>query len=157
MRRLNIYYRRRKSVPLHRNRDYSLIENKFLDEYILQLKEAGVRVYLALSREEQMTSAELKDFTGLSKQGVMNGTAELMRFGLIKRVKTEPHDAKSILWKDGDLYRNSCSWCKSTSVALHSHYFPIPKREGGLDTVHICTDCHQKFHSMVDHGIWELV
>ena len=39
-----------------------------------------------------------------------------------------------------------CEWCGNHVDVLHEHHFPLPKRMGGTDVVHICKNCHDKFH-----------
>ena len=40
-----------------------------------------------------------------------------------------------------------CEWCGCKTTILHNHHFPIPKRLGGKEVVHICSNCHTEFHS----------
>lgn len=40
-----------------------------------------------------------------------------------------------------------CKWCKIYTAVLHEHHYPIPRSEGGTETVGICPNCHQEFHS----------
>ena len=43
--------------------------------------------------------------------------------------------------------RKTCQWCGCKTTILHKHHFPIPKRLGGKEVVHICSNCHSEFHS----------
>lgn len=40
-----------------------------------------------------------------------------------------------------------CSWCGVKTTDLHRHHFPISRRQGGKETVDICSNCHTEFHS----------
>ena len=40
-----------------------------------------------------------------------------------------------------------CEWCGCKTTLLHKHHYPIPKRMGGKETVNICSNCHNEFHS----------
>lgn len=40
-----------------------------------------------------------------------------------------------------------CEWCGCKTSVLHNHHFPIPKRLGGKEVVHICSNCHHEFHA----------
>lgn len=39
-----------------------------------------------------------------------------------------------------------CAWCGEDSVNLVGHHYPIPKSEGGTETVDICPNCHARCH-----------
>ena len=39
-----------------------------------------------------------------------------------------------------------CAWCKSDTLVLHEHHYPIPKSEGGTDIVKLCPNCHAEYH-----------
>jgi len=39
-----------------------------------------------------------------------------------------------------------CEWCKSKTVTLQNHHYPVRQRDGGIDTVSICASCHSEFH-----------
>lgn len=41
-----------------------------------------------------------------------------------------------------------CSWCGISTVCLHEHHYPIPACKGGTETVGICPNCHQEFHTL---------
>lgn len=41
-----------------------------------------------------------------------------------------------------------CSWCKANTYRLHSHHFPVSKKDGGTCTVEICASCHDEYHFM---------
>ena len=43
--------------------------------------------------------------------------------------------------------QKTCQWCGCKTTILHKHHFPIPKRLGGKEVVHICSNCHSEFHS----------
>ena len=42
----------------------------------------------------------------------------------------------------------TCEWCGVNTHVLHKHHYPIPKCEGGTETVYICPNCHHEFHCM---------
>lgn len=43
-----------------------------------------------------------------------------------------------------------CEWCGQQSYMLHEHHYPIPRCNGGTDTVHICPNCHSAYHDVCD-------
>lgn len=78
-----------------------------------------------------------------NRQQINNELSEIAeRFNEIKsRVISE-----SIVMPDrGD---ERCEWCGNMVINLEKHHFPIPKRSGGNEVVHICHDCHKKFHDI---------
>lgn len=65
----------------------------------------------------------------------------------------EPSKIESIL-KNKNLigfgYGNKiCNWCCIKTVTLHSHHYPIQQKDGGTETVNICPNCHQEYHSLI--------
>lgn len=48
-----------------------------------------------------------------------------------------------------------CEWCKKKTLILHEHHFPIPKFNGGTETVKICPTCHFEYHLLIG-GNYEL-
>jgi hypothetical protein len=53
-----------------------------------------------------------------------------------------------------DLHYERCSWCASPTVILHDHHYPIPRFEGGTDTVSICPQCHGEYHFLNDNKFY---
>ena len=43
------------------------------------------------------------------------------------------------------VYVDECNWCGHIGIT-HCHHFPIPKKMGGKDIIHICPNCHAMFH-----------
>jgi len=43
----------------------------------------------------------------------------------------------------------TCEWCGHRTPAIHRHHWPIPKRDGGTETVNICATCHATAHGRV--------
>jgi hypothetical protein len=48
---------------------------------------------------------------------------------------------------------NVCSWCHISVFILHQHHYPIPKSQGGQETVGICPNCHYNFHYALSHVV----
>jgi len=47
-----------------------------------------------------------------------------------------------------------CEWCKTETLAIEQHHYPIRKRDGGNDLVSICASCHRTFHLLTDFGVY---
>lgn len=41
-----------------------------------------------------------------------------------------------------------CAWCGCTTLVLQAHHYPIPRSEGGTETVNICANCHAEYHEL---------
>jgi hypothetical protein len=58
-----------------------------------------------------------------------------------------------------------CLWCKIKTSVLHQHHYPVPKSEGGTETVGICPNCHHEYHynissiklTLNNHSLCELL
>lgn len=77
---------------------------------------------------------------------------ELKKNGHMTKDEVEPIMIKDILsaksmggFGVGD---KECEWCSVKTVTLHQHHFPIKRCNGGVDTVNICPNCHQEYHSI---------
>lgn len=71
---------------------------------------------------------------------------------LIKR-KYDAEKIKKVLCDkqpQGGIGTETCNWCKCTTIILHEHHYPIPKKDGGTETVKICPNCHYEFHYFMD-------
>jgi hypothetical protein len=44
---------------------------------------------------------------------------------------------------------HQCEWCGCFTGYLHNHHYPIPRKQGGEETVSICPNCHSEFHYLV--------
>jgi len=42
---------------------------------------------------------------------------------------------------------DQCKWCLQKDVPLVNHHYPIPRAEGGTETVRICRNCHGRAHT----------
>lgn len=39
-----------------------------------------------------------------------------------------------------------CCWCGVNTTTMHSHHYPVSKKDGGKETIEICPNCHHEFH-----------
>lgn len=82
--------------------------------------------------------------------------------GLIAKVKYSPTEAKELIsGKTPQSLRllgftTCCEWCNGSTVVLQEHHYPVPKSQGGTETVFICPNCHSEFHQLVDTGVLRL-
>lgn len=47
----------------------------------------------------------------------------------------------------------TCEWCDSKCHILHSHHYPISKKDKGKDKVKICGKCHSDYHYIQNWNI----
>lgn len=82
----------------------------------------------------------------VSERALLNIKKKLIDRGLIKII-TDPITAKekTISWSGAG---KECEWCGNRNKVLEKHHFPIPRAEGGVETVMICPNCHATFHSI---------
>lgn len=55
-------------------------------------------------------------------------------------------DIKESVLENKGKGEKTCEWCGCKTTVLHKHHYPIPKRQGGKETVNICSNCHHEFH-----------
>lgn len=87
-----------------------------------------------------------------------NDWVKLEKIGLAKKVRFNQQEIKEILSNKSKCLVTEientpihiCEWCESQTYILHSHHFPIAKKDGGKNTVEICANCHSEFHWLVD-------
>ena len=56
-------------------------------------------------------------------------------------------DLKDTILSEKENADKVCEWCGCKTTVLHAHHYPVPKRLGGTEVVHICSNCHAEFHS----------
>lgn len=78
------------------------------------------------------------------------GLAKKIRFNQDEIKKILSNKSKSIVSEIDNTPIHICEWCESQTYILHSHHFPIPKKDNGKETVDICANCHAEFHWLVD-------
>lgn len=64
----------------------------------------------------------------------------------LERVSKEYENIKKQVLEDKEKNEFVCDWCGCKTNVIHNHHYPIPKRLGGKDVVHICANCHDEFH-----------
>lgn len=125
----------------------------WISKDILDIEDINIREKIILAMKE--CDIKWKNYNELGKVlGVMPDTAyrcvsRLQKLGYLKTIKISKEEIVSSLKNKknsngvGEL---ECEWCKSKTLVLHRHHYPIPKSKGGTETVNICPNCHQEFH-----------
>jgi hypothetical protein len=93
-----------------------------------------------------------------------NSFRTLAKHGLGKRIRLpeaevvkilKAKNATSLEYK-GNIPFKFCEWCCSETFVLHSHHYPVRRKDKGDKTVKICANCHSEFHYLTDHWIFEI-
>lgn len=108
------------------------------------------RLYLGLYKNANgdIHKVDLVMSDYISHLSVLKIKSRLNELGLIKlSQKLSPEDAKefAIAKAHSGLI---CEWCGRQSYVLHEHHYPIPKCDGGTETVSICPNCHYTYHQV---------
>lgn len=78
----------------------------------------------------------------------------LVSKGALRLQKLSDEEA---LWAiSGYTYTSGCTTCGVDDVLLDKHHFPVRKKNGGTETIDICPNCHRKFHTLSDFGVFAI-
>lgn len=135
----------------------------------MDLEPYEFRLYVHLKRRTdndmgQATTRELAKQCNMSIGATVNSRIKLQEKGLLKiRPGMTPEMARAACEDKKPQYftetqpgvnslLRTCKWCRCTTVAIQEHHYPIPKSEGGTETVSICANCHAEFHKLVSES-----
>jgi len=81
-----------------------------------------------------------------------NGAPGLKKYQ-IRRIKKKlnlhllsPEQIKAHILANKGSY--TCDWCKCNTHVIHSHHYPIQRKDGGAKIVSICPNCYSAYHSL---------
>lgn len=142
--------------------DYTVIPQWVFDEMPVMGPATLVTVICLLRHKRPMAVREIATYTTLSKAAVYKG----VEYHAIEKVSAlKPEDAKRIVsdkYTDeygverSILFNAHCEWCKVSTAFTHAHHYPIPKSEGGTETVNICPNCHTEYHALMDTASFQI-
>lgn len=91
---------------------------------------------------------EIAESTGRVKKSSEKHLKELIDRGYIKTTGDGDivERLKSKKMRGLGYGRKVCEWCEVFTGVLHAHHYPIPKAQGGTETVDICPNCHHEYH-----------
>lgn len=139
---------------------YSFEISEELDD--LALSPYAFRLYGHLKRQLDNNGGpegvkELAERCRMSVESVTNALQPLLDHGLIEVIVLTPQGAETTLKrKQSQTFRDTrfglrvCEWCKATTVAIQRHHYPVPKSDGGTETVAICASCHAEYHILTN-------
>lgn len=152
----------------NRAENYTNINNVVYDDLMPRLKGTSLKVLLALIRfDGRITLRKLKEYTGISSyETIASAISDLVTNNAIEPIDgMRPNEAKDLLCRkqpqtlgesDETFFPNICAWCECATAHLHAHHWPVPKSEGGTETVDICPNCHMEYHALVDGSSYRL-
>ncbi len=132
-----------------------------------EIKLLGRLIYKQITENKLwhvLATKELAQETSLCEKNVNECIKSLEDNNWIKTRNLEDSEILSLLenkeqvqlTKSGAFPEYRCWWCKGISYVLRQHHYPIPKSEGGTDTIDICGSCHAEFHFLKTLKIYSL-
>ncbi len=89
---------------------------------------------------------------------IKTATGRLTNDGWLINSKPTPQNIKAVLCQKTPqqlaIAEQTCQWCKCSTIATQEHHYPIPKSQGGLETVKICANCHFEFHQLLEASVY---
>ncbi len=152
----------------YKNTTHTNIHNDIFDKWlpILDAASSSLLFIFAYTSDTWGTGyAYLMDRSGGSKNTIYNAVDTLLKNELIEVVEPmTPNQAwRWMLAKKDKInigFKGSneflCNWCHIPTLILHNHHFPIPLKDGGVENVKICANCHCEFHYLVDSKFFRL-
>ena len=137
--------------------DRTGIPNKFIDEFMQGLSGNALRVYLVLLKENRPVHINLISsyLINLDRRSILSGIRELEEKNIISNKKLTNKEAFDFLCKGK--FERGCLFCGWFNSSLDSHHYPIRSKDGGVDTIDICPNCHREFHTLADYGCFEVI
>ncbi len=94
----------------------------------------------------------LCQWTGSTKQSVIKILKELENKNLIKQENHKSISDEEYFNQKNKEYKNGCLFCGTNDIALDKHHYPIRRRNGGIETISLCPNCHSRFHYNTDYS-----
>lgn len=116
----------------------------YMNELSRNSKENGIiRInYYAIIKE--LPLLRINDKGAISRR-----LSNLCDLGLVEKVLMSDRDAYEKL---NNNHSHGCQFCGDDSSSFEQHHYPVRNKDGGTETIGLCTKCHRQFHSMTDHG-----
>jgi hypothetical protein len=134
-----------------------MIPNAFIDEKLRLLSDKALRVYMMLIRHKKATHSVLikSQLKTLDQRSVLSALKELIDMGLARKILITDKEAFDLLCRNSA--DTGCLFCGWNNAALDSHHYPVRAKDGGIETIDICPNCHREFHCLVDYGYYEVI
>lgn len=144
----------------NRPNDFSLVPDEVSDCYMRLLNGSEFKVLVCLARTfsdlttPRISQSSIAESVNLGTNSIRETLRSLIAKGLVRRTPgMDPKRVVLLLQKKGatcaPLATAQCSWCGSLTYRLHAHHYPVPRQDGGTETVSICANCHGEYHHLV--------
>ncbi len=105
------------------------------------------KIYLSILKMDLdiKTNNEMAKFIGISNSRLSEIKKMLVIKGYLAYKELTPEQKLEAMLS----YKNTgkiCEWCGCKTIALQEHHYPIQKKDGGIEIVKICPNCHYEFH-----------
>lgn len=118
----------------------------------LNLKDAFILRRVIESEFVVIADGEFFTVLGLTATSFRRHLMKMVFLGFLE--DQSPEEKEAMIRARKDFYglgfgHLTCAWCAISTLVLHSHHHPVPKFDGGTETVSICPNCHHEFHSIL--------
>ena len=89
----------------------------------------------------------------VNRTTVMEYFKSLEKLNYIETINNKNYivgELKSLNFKGKGFGDKVCEWCEINTVVIDKHHYPIPKIEGGKETINLCPTCHMAYHGFPD-------
>ena len=98
------------------------------------------------------SNSELANTMGTSKENISRMVSDLIKKGYLqKKVNISDQEAYIQLNKN-NCKHGGCLFCGYSKSTLDEHHYPTRSKDGGIETISICSNCHREFHELTDHN-----
>lgn len=97
------------------------------------------------------SNSELSAYFRETKSSISRSINDLIRKGYLKRHETYT-DIEAFELLNSSNSVNGCLFCGFNRCTLDKHHYPIRAKDGGLDTINLCPNCHRMFHEFTDYN-----
>ena len=121
-------------------------------KYNLSLQELAIYDYI-LKKKDWTYESIINDNPLLNitnKKTVYKKIQKLKDLKLISFTKLSDKQVYDILNKSDS--KTGCLFCGYNRCSLDKHHYPIRAKDGGIDTINLCPNCHREFHELADYS-----
>lgn len=100
--------------------------------------------------EVNLGKRDLAELTKYKSGSISKAIRKLIDRGYIKSPSIEEIDFLKLMNKKSlrglGKGKYICEWCEINTNVIDEHHYPVPKKDGGKETVNICPNCHYEYH-----------
>lgn len=123
-----------------------IVDNLRLDPYEFQI------LNILINEKDILSLSDICKKVSFSKSKVIKTISCIEKKGYITiQEKISDLTAYSML-KDTNIHKTGCLFCGYNKSFLDEHHYPIRAKDGGTNTISICSNCHREFHYITDYS-----